>query len=86
MPSMALFWKTTPSGGDKWLWLLRRKDRSALESWLRFRPTQPMPEIVFDPCVLGNFAPSASLSLLKPLNPPPAFITDAVAWENLRGI
>lgn len=45
-----------------------------------------MPEVIFDTCVLSNFALSGSLSLLKSLYPRSAFISDMVVLENLRGI
>lgn len=45
-----------------------------------------MPEILFDTCVLSNFALSGSLPLLKSLYSQSAFITDLVVLENLRGI
>jgi predicted nucleic acid-binding protein len=45
-----------------------------------------MPEIVFDTCVLSNFALSDSLPLLKTLYPQSALTTDLVALENLRRI
>ena len=45
-----------------------------------------MPEIIFDTCVLSNFALSGAFPLLKSLYANAAFITDMVALENLRGI
>ncbi|KAF0215990.1 MAG: DNA-binding [Geobacteraceae bacterium] len=45
-----------------------------------------MPEIIFDTCVLSNFALSGALPLLKSLYSNSAFVSDMVALENLRGI
>ncbi len=45
-----------------------------------------MPEVVFDTCVLSNFALSGSLPLIRALYPGAALVTDAVTLENLRGI
>jgi|SRR3989338_2179285 len=45
-----------------------------------------MPEIIFDNCVLSNFALSNSLNLIKRLYPNHSYITDFVAAENLKGI
>jgi predicted nucleic acid-binding protein len=45
-----------------------------------------MPEIIFDNCVLSNFALSNSLNLIKRLYPSHSYITDFVAAENLKGI
>lgn len=44
------------------------------------------PEIVFDCCVLSNFAQAGSLDLLKRLYAGVACVTPSVASENLRGI
>lgn len=45
-----------------------------------------MPEIIFDTCVLSNFALSGNLSLLKSIYLQTAYISDMVALENLRGL
>ncbi|MBI5196637.1 MAG: DUF3368 domain-containing protein [Nitrospirae bacterium] len=45
-----------------------------------------MPEIVFDNCVLSNFALSDSLHIIKSLYENKAYITDFVSSENLKGI
>lgn len=45
-----------------------------------------MPELVFDCCVISNFALSRSLSVLKGLYSGTSFVTDFVAAEILRGI
>jgi len=45
-----------------------------------------MPEILFDCCVLSNFALSDSLFILKELYGKSAFITDFVSAETLRGM
>ena len=45
-----------------------------------------MPEIIFDTCVLSNFALSGSLPLIKALYPMSAFVSEMVVLENLRGI
>jgi len=45
-----------------------------------------MPEIIFDACVLSNFAFSDSLAILKTLYPDSVFTADMVLLENLRGI
>lgn len=45
-----------------------------------------MPEIVFDNCVLSNFALSGSLNIIKELYANRSFITDFVAAENIKGI
>ena len=45
-----------------------------------------MPDIIFDACVLSNFAFSNSLAILKALYPESAFTADMVLLENLRGI
>jgi predicted nucleic acid-binding protein len=45
-----------------------------------------MPEIIFDTCVLSNFALSGAMPLLKKLYPQSAFISNMVVLENLRGI
>jgi len=45
-----------------------------------------MPEIVFDNCVLSNFALSDSLYLIKRLYWNTAYVTNLVMAENLRGI
>jgi predicted nucleic acid-binding protein len=51
-------------------------------SW---RGTQGMPEIVFDCCVLSNFALSRSLSIIRRLYGGSAVVTDFVAAEIRRG-
>lgn len=45
-----------------------------------------MPEIIFDSCVLSNFALSDSLHIIKKLYGNSSYITDFVSAENLRGI
>lgn len=45
-----------------------------------------MPEIVFDSCVLSNFALSDSMNIIKTLYANSAYITDFVAAENIKGI
>jgi len=45
-----------------------------------------MPELVFDSCVISNFALSGSISVLKNLYSGTSFITDFVSAEILRGI
>ena len=45
-----------------------------------------MPDIIFDNCVLSNFALSDSLDIIKRLYASSAYITDFVAAENLTGI
>ena len=45
-----------------------------------------MPEIIFDNCVLSNFAISDSLNIIKTLYADKAYITDFASAENLRGI
>jgi predicted nucleic acid-binding protein len=45
-----------------------------------------MPEIIFDNCVLSNFALSDSLYIIKKLYADTAYITDFVTAENIRGI
>ena len=45
-----------------------------------------MPEIIFDNCVLSNFAVSESLDVLKTLYSNTAHITEFVAAENMKGI
>lgn len=45
-----------------------------------------MPEIVFDNCVLSNFALSGSLDVIRALYGKRAYITDFVAAENMKGI
>lgn len=45
-----------------------------------------MPDIVFDSCVLSNFALSDSLHIVKKLYGDSSYITDFVSAENLRGI
>ena len=45
-----------------------------------------MPEIIFDNCVLSNFALSDSLNLIKHLYSNTSYITDLVMAENIRGI
>ncbi|MBE0428212.1 MAG: DUF3368 domain-containing protein [Nitrospirae bacterium] len=45
-----------------------------------------MPEIVFDNCVLSNFALSDSLDIIKELYANRSYITDFVAAENIKGI
>lgn len=45
-----------------------------------------MPEVIFDNCVLSNFALSGSLEVIKALYGKNAYITDFVAAENMKGI
>ena len=45
-----------------------------------------MPEVIFDCCVISNFALSDSLSIMKDLYAHNAYITDFVSAEILRGI
>ncbi len=45
-----------------------------------------MPEVIFDNCVLSNFALSDSLDIIKRLYASSAYITDFIAAENLTGI
>lgn len=45
-----------------------------------------MPEIIFDNCVLSNFALSGSLDIIRVLYGNKAYITDFVAAENMKGI
>jgi predicted nucleic acid-binding protein len=45
-----------------------------------------MPEIIFDTCVLSNFALADAFPLLHSLYSRTAFVADMVALENLRGI
>ena len=45
-----------------------------------------MPEIIFDTCVLSNFALSGSLPLIGVLYPRTSFVAEMVVLENLRGI
>ena len=45
-----------------------------------------MPEIIFDCCVLSNFALSDSLHVIKKLYANSSYVTSFVAAENLRGI
>ena len=45
-----------------------------------------MPEIIFDTCVLSNFALAGSLRVIKSLYQDSAFITDFVSQEILKGI
>lgn len=45
-----------------------------------------MPEIIFDTCVLSNFALADAFPLIRTLYSQTAFVADMVALENLRGI
>lgn len=45
-----------------------------------------MPEVIFDSCVLSNFALAGSLRVIKSLYQGSAFITDFVSQEILKGI
>jgi predicted nucleic acid-binding protein len=45
-----------------------------------------MPEIIFDTCVLSNFALADAFPLFRSLYSQTAFVADMVALENLRGI
>lgn len=48
--------------------------------------TRPMPEILFDCCVISNFALAGALDILERLYPGKAMITDFVAVEVRRGL
>ena len=45
-----------------------------------------MPEIIFDCCVLSNFALSDSLHIIKKIYANSSYVTIFVIAENLRGI
>lgn len=45
-----------------------------------------MPELIFDNCVLSNFALAGGIGLIRALYARKAFITDFVAAENMKGI
>jgi predicted nucleic acid-binding protein len=45
-----------------------------------------MPEVIFDNCVLSNFALSESLYIIKRLYADRSYITDFVMAENIKGI
>ncbi len=45
-----------------------------------------MPDIIFDNCILSNFALSDSLNIIKTLYANASYITDFVSAENIRGI
>ena len=45
-----------------------------------------MPEIIFDNCVLSNFALSGSLNIIKRLYANHSYITDFVMAENIKGL
>jgi hypothetical protein len=45
-----------------------------------------MPEIIFDNCVLTNFALTDSFYVIKHLYANTSYITDLVMAENIRGI
>lgn len=45
-----------------------------------------MPEIIFDNCVLANFALSDSLHIIEMVYGNTAYVTDFVVAENLKGI
>lgn len=45
-----------------------------------------MPEIIFDCCVLSNFALSDSLHIIKKLYSNSSYVTNFVMAENLRGL
>lgn len=45
-----------------------------------------MPEIIFDNCVLSNFALSDSLYVIKTLYADKSYITDFVSAENIKGV
>jgi predicted nucleic acid-binding protein len=51
-----------------------------------FGKTRPMPEVVFDSCVLSNFSLAGVLPILESLYNGSAFVTDFVAAEVIRGI
>ncbi|MBI4687115.1 MAG: hypothetical protein HY756_04955 [Nitrospirae bacterium] len=44
-----------------------------------------MPEIIFDNCVLSNFALSGSINVIKTLYWNKSYITDFVYAENMKG-
>jgi len=48
--------------------------------------TPPMPDLLFDACVLSNFAPPGALKILRQLYGGRSFLTDHVSMEILRGI
>ncbi len=45
-----------------------------------------MPDIIFDNCILSNFALSDSLNIIQTLYANTSYITDFVSAENIRGI
>ena len=45
-----------------------------------------MPDIIFDNCVLSNFALSEAYPLIETLYANTAYVTDFVAAENMTGI
>ena len=53
---------------------------------MRSNATRTMPEIVFDTCVISNFALAGGLGILEALYRDKARITDGVSLEILRGI
>jgi len=53
---------------------------------VRSNATRTMPEIVFDTCVISNFALAGGLGILEGLYRDKARITDVVSLEILRGI
>jgi predicted nucleic acid-binding protein len=53
---------------------------------MRSNATRTMPEIVFDTCVISNFALAGALGILEELYRDKARITDVVSLEILRGI
>ena len=53
---------------------------------MRSNATRKMPEIVFDTCVISNFALAGALGILEGLYRDRARITDVVSMEILRGI
>jgi len=59
---------------------------SLLRIWKRPLRTLQMPNVVFDNCVLSNFALTEALFIVKRLYAGSAFITDFVYAENTRGI
>jgi predicted nucleic acid-binding protein len=53
---------------------------------MKSNATRTMPEIVFDTCVISNFALTGALGILEALYRDKARITDVVSLEILRGV
>lgn len=45
-----------------------------------------MPDVIFDNCVLSNFALSGTVSIVKSLYAHTAYVTDFAAAENMKGL